>query len=895
MFLDYRTHTEDLKTGSEQMLKAASSTAVIQLESFFKDKIARVDAFVVSTGSETMLQGPLLPFSGKNISPALSGKLEIYGELSGFDSLSIVDVSGRLRFKSPASAFSDPLENIKTPPVEETFKVLLEKAEKSSDVWYIVMEGGMTCILRVIRDLKGHVAGGVVAGIKPFRILSILETNTRMFPDFSFALLEKNNKVIFSEPLTGGHIQKRIQQNSHIEVVPLVMDSVRLPGWQVFTAAPEHGLFPRSMNYGQRMGLFIAGLFALILAISFIMTRILGQAINSYVSWINKACNGEIVHFERPDGRHDLYVLSHALADLSERINAVQDFCSAAAEGDFRADFPQKGETDRLGVALNGIRSYFLTVHEKIKRITLGDYHCDELENEGIDELGPMLSELKFALSRINEENFRQITGTYVQMELVRQVSGEHKLEPMIQSVLSFICRYSEAHVGVFYVRDQEENLFTLKGTYGCVRKGLPEKIAPGDGLCGQAVSEKKPLSLKGQSNGLRIASGLCDKSPSAITAFPFLFGHEVIAVLEIGALNDFKRDVIDFLGTNNESISIGIHSALSRNLTEKLLEKTMQQAESLKAQQDKLREVNEELAAQAKALKQSESRLMAREEQLNKANEALRIHSMNLEETKAILENKAEELAKSNRYKTEFLANMSHELRTPLNSIILLSNLLSEKMDENAQAKYKTFASVINNSGKDLLNLIDEVLDLTRISSGDMAVNLSQYRLPDALKVMKRVFDKTAQEKNIEFLVYLENDVPEYITTDALRLERILKNLLTNAFTYTSNGHVTLRVKRPERLSDELLMNCPPGSVIEFSVEDTGEGIPNNMHQVVFEAFKQVDGSITRKHGGAGLGLSLAREFARLLQGDILLTSALGKGSTFSLYLPDTWQEGNA
>jgi tubulin-specific chaperone A len=321
--------------------------------------------------------------------------------------------------------------------------------------------------------------------------------------------------------------------------------------------------------------------------------------------------------------------------------------------------------------------------------------------------------------------------------------------------------------------------------------------------------------------------------------------------------------------------------------------------------QQEKLKKANIELEGQTVALKKSELRLKSREEELKQANRTLEAHSLHLdrqrqsldqknrelEETKMMLENKARELTRSNSYKSEFLANMSHELRTPLNSIILLSGILADKGALNTDRSVK-FARMINKSGKDLLNIIEEVLDLTRVSTGKMALSISRYKISDIVRIMKKIFEPVAVEKNLGFSITVMDGLPEVIETDPAKLERVLKNIISNAFKYTEKGHVALEVRRPGSSFNFSSVGLDPEKAVLFSITDTGEGIPDSMKTAVFDAFRQVDGSTARKHEGVGLGLSIANEFAGLLKGEIQLKSELGKGSCFTLCLPEVWPE---
>lgn len=904
MLFDYSSHVRDARLYSGQMLNTTAYTVGMQIEHFFKEKLNDLDVIARNKAARALILSSGFVSTDEKNHGALSEWSEAIAGLSGFENVTYFDDQGKIQYDS-----SYPARDWTT--VKASYGDIVEKTLETGDIHWIRLKpeyGGLIVILQAIRNEKGSIEGAVAAGINPDQIEAIIKNNEQMFAGYSISIVDSKRNIISGNSLKeipgqairdAGHRHPESDKDgikSNALTVRLDLAGVKTPEWYVAVKTPANDNTMKIIKDHRKAVILIVFVFALILVFSGIQLRKATADVRLYTQWAAMTAKGCHKTFIKPRGDRDMALLGQALYSLAGRMNSILDFCRSASAGDFRNEFLLHSETDELGKALNGIRRYFQNVYDRIDKITLGEYTPNPADGFENDELGPLLSGLKETLRTMSEESYRQITETYVQMELVRQLSGTHDLDQMVNRVLSFICSYSGAHIGVFYVIDQNEEDFSLKGTFGCQRMDFPDRIKKGEGLCGQAVSEKKPLSMKGQGiAGPIVKTGLAETSPAAIFTYPFLFGDDVIAVMEIGALQDFKRDVIDIIGKNSESVSIGIQSALSRNLTEKLLEKTMHQAESLKTQQNKLKSANQELEKQAKALKESESRLMAREEELNRANEALRLYTQNLEETKAAVENKAEELAKSNRYKTEFLANMSHELRTPLNSIILLSSILSDKTmigDENGMEKIKTFATVINDSGKDLLNLIDEVLDLTRISSGDMAVSLSRHRLIETVKVMKRSFEKTAQDKNIEFHVHMGDDLPEFILTDPLRLERILKSLLSNAIKYTSIGQATLMIQRAEPHSIPGSMKNDTNSVIQFAVEDTGEGIPENMQGSVFEAFKQVDGSITRKHGGAGLGLALAREFARLLHGEILLSSVVGHGSTFRLYLPEEWTE---
>ncbi len=900
---EYRIHGREGLTHGRQALNTTARVVAMQIEGYWKERHNRLDILTRNAGIGEMLR-KLESKPGVSGKPLIPDQLLAVIRASGFDRVIVFDRSGTRRFSSGPAKTEDPLTDDGIADEIEKRGILGKIIQAGGVHWLVFPPGNKSPLFLVqgIRDEKGGLAGFLAAGMDPASIRDLIVRNEQAATGCVLSLIDGQGRPALGDipDFSPSAFQKKQEANGPdivngysgepgsdlVEAIPVSMAGLDSPEWYVAARSTDDGYYQKIMKDHRLSLTVVAVVFLLFFMFFMIQTRLALRELADNRNFVRKAVQGFVGTLGKA-GRRD-----RVFKDLATRLSDILDFLSGAAKGDFKKRPKVRNDKDELGLAIQGIWDYFKDVHHRIERITHGDYAPDDsLDQREGDELAPLLARLKETLRKMNEDGYRQITGTHVQMELIRQLSGNQSLDRMAEQVLSFICAYSGAQIGVVYVVDEDDQIFSLKGTYGCLRSDFPEKIQSGEGLAGQAAAEKRPLSLEGSGiAGPLVKTGLTEISPASVFAYPFLFGDEVVAVMEIGAIGFFKRDVTDIIGKNSESVAIGIQSALSRNLTEKLLEKTMNQAESLRNQQEELQTVNQELENQTRALKESQARLLAREEELNRVNEALRIHSRNLEETKAVLETKAEELAKSNMYKTEFLANMSHELRTPLNSIILLSGILMERAaagvtDDKGMEKIRTFSSVIQNSGKELLNLIDEVLDLTRIASGDMAISLTRHRPVETARVMKRLYEKTALEKNIDFHVRMGDNLPETLVTDALRLERILKILLSNAFKYTSQGRVTLDIRQADNVDGVETRGQP---MIEFAVSDTGEGIPENMKDVVFEAFKQVDGSTTRKHGGAGLGLALAREFARLLQGEILLSSTVGQGSTFRLFLPE-------
>lgn len=542
---------------------------------------------------------------------------------------------------------------------------------------------------------------------------------------------------------------------------------------------------------------------------------------------------------------------------------------------------------------------------ETFNAIALGDVDLDfRLEENSNDEIGIMaktfnnfMVKLKDIMSNINYQNWLKTAQT----ELNELLRDEEDIIIISNKIISYLCNYIGANIGAVYISDDCKLSMVSSYAYGN-RKGMPRNIKYGEGLIGQAAIEKKSFVItQVPEDYIVIQSGLGEAVPNNIMVLPCMYQEKLICIIEIGSLETYSKEKINLLEALSDVIGISINSAKSRNQMKVLLDKTIIQAEELQMQQEELRQSNEELEEQATSLKKSELSLQNQQEELRVSNEELSRHSRELELQKKELHqkneenmasqqliiNKANALETANRYKTEFLANMSHELRTPLNSILILSQLLSNhNISEPLTKKEREYASTINSSGKDLLTLINGVLDLSKVEAGKLELNLEKVYLNEIIDENIKLFKQVADIKNIKFKTKLQEDMPEYIISDAMRLSQIIKNLISNAIKFTHIGEVILSIRRLNE-SEYKLERDMNKDYIAIEVTDTGIGIPKDKQKLIFEAFCQSDGTTSRQYGGTGLGLTISLELSHVLGGQILVESKEGKGSTFTIILP--------
>ena len=513
------------------------------------------------------------------------------------------------------------------------------------------------------------------------------------------------------------------------------------------------------------------------------------------------------------------------------------------------------------------------------------------------DELGNALLHMRNNLRKADEEN-KQRNLLSARTEQVNDILREYpddiyKLSDAITSTL--VKQLKACYGGLYLIEDSNsisQRKICLYGSYGMDGKAK-SIIQDGDGLIGQAIKDGEVLYMQdAPSTYTFISSGLGCSPANQILIIPLKHHGKVYGANELAGFAAFENFEIGFIKSIGESIGSTISSVMANTFTKKLLSETQKQAEQLRLKEDELVKANQDLSYQSVLLLTSEEELKRSNIEMKHKARELEHKNEVLEQAREVLSVKAKELELNNRYKSEFLANMSHELRTPLNSVLILAKLLAENKNKNLSEKQEEYARVIHKSGNDLLLLINDILDLSKIEAGKVELIPEMTEVVSIKSDIQSLFREFAIDKKIDFVVETFSGVPDYFLTDKVRLEQIIKNLLSNAFKFTpANGNVTFKIKLADPAVEFMKSSLSnSNTVIEFSVTDTGIGIPLEKQALIFEAFQQADGSTSRKYGGTGLGLSISKMLVGMLGGEMQLKSVQGKGSTFFVYLPITF-----
>ncbi|MCX8475436.1 MAG: response regulator, partial [Sphingomonas sp.] len=543
--------------------------------------------------------------------------------------------------------------------------------------------------------------------------------------------------------------------------------------------------------------------------------------------------------------------------------------------------------TDNVNQLAANLTNQVRSIADVATAVTKGDL-TRSIAVEASGEMAALKDNINEMIRNLKDQTLKNAEQDWLKTNLARfsrMLQGERDLSTVSNLIMSELAPLVNAQYGVFYVttREADDTVLELAASYGAEsREELKSKFALREGLVGQAAADKRPILLENvPGDFLRIGSGLGHAAPANVTILPALFEDEVKAVIELASFSEFNETHQSFLDQLMESVGIVLNTIAATMRTEGLLKQSQLLTQELQARQTELTTKQEELHNTNEELQEKAQLLENEKKQVEAKN-------LEIEMARRALEEKAEQLALTSKYKSEFLANMSHELRTPLNSLLILSKLLSDNPQGNLNEKQVEFARTINSAGSDLLNLINDILDLSKIESGTVSIEVGEMPMQTLRQHMDRTFRQLAADKSLDFNVEFDAGLPATIRTDEKRLQQIVLNLLSNAFKFTSHGSVTLAVRPATKgwsTNHPVLRGVD--TAIEIAVTDTGIGIPDDKQKLIFEAFQQADGTTSRKYGGTGLGLSISREIARLLGGELQVRSKPGEGSTFTLFVP--------
>jgi HAMP domain-containing protein/CheY-like chemotaxis protein/signal transduction histidine kinase len=625
-----------------------------------------------------------------------------------------------------------------------------------------------------------------------------------------------------------------------------------------------------------------------------VMAANLTEQVRGIVKVVTAVANGELTQKLTVNAKGEVAALAETINNMTGTLATFADQVTTVArevgvEGRLggQANVPGaagtwKDLTGNVNLLADNLTNQVRAIAEVATAVTKGDLtRSIQVEASGEvaelkDNINTMIDNLRLTTDRNTEQdwlktNLARFTG---------MLQGQRDLTTVGRMLLSELTPLVNAQQGVIYQMGSEESaeMVLLSAFAGDGEDGHLRRLKLGEGLVGQCAAEKRRMLISNlPPNTIAIRSGLFEAVPRNVIVLPVLFEDRVKAVIELASLSAFTTSQLAFLEQLTASIGIVLNSIEATMQTEGLLKQSQQLATELQLQQKELQQTNEQLAQKA--------------QQLAEQNVEVERKNQEIEQARRALEEKAKELALTSKYKSEFLANMSHELRTPLNSILVLGQQLSDNPDGNLSPKQVEFSRTIHGAGTDLLNLITDILDLSKIESGTVSVEAEEIFFAGMLDALERPFRHEAENRRLNFEVLTDPHLARSVVTDSKRLQQVLKNLLSNAFKFTEVGGVRLSISPAQSgWSEDHPILGKAASVVAFEVTDTGIGIPFEKQRIIFEAFQQADAGTSRKYGGTGLGLAISRELAGLLGGEIQLRSAPGQGSIFTLYLPQTY-----